>query len=156
MKLSKIIALICCIIALGTVAYAQDDECVDFTPASESGDMFEEVTPAKSIAAFEPLILNSSEVVFKQAKRRVDIVDPSSSGAYPGGRGPNKLVIYTPSYGMHTGTNEFGTEAVVTDNIVSSMSGADSAIPENGIVISGHGSAKNWISQNICRFKSFC
>ena len=149
MKISKIIALICCIIAFGTVAYAQDDECIDFTQASESGDVLGETLSVKTIAAFEPLKLNSSEVVFKQAKRRVDIVDPSSSTSYPGGRGPNKLVIYTPSYGMHTGTNEFGTEAVVEDNIVTTMSGADSAIPEGGIVISGHGTAKNWISQNI-------
>ena len=29
------------------------------------------------------------------------------------------------------------------------MSGADSTIPINGIVISGHGIAKNWISQNL-------
>lgn len=29
------------------------------------------------------------------------------------------------------------------------MSGADSFIPENGAVISGHGTAKNWITSNI-------
>ena len=59
------------------------------------------------------------------------------------------LVIYTPQYGFHTGTNEFGTEAIVEGNVVTSLSGADSVIPKDGIVISGHGTAKNWISQNV-------
>lgn len=99
---------------------------------------------------FETLKLNPSETVFSQNTKYVNLIDPAySSGYYPGGRGPNQLVIYTPSYGVHTGTNEFGTEAIVEGNIVTSISGADSAIPENGIVISGHGSAKNWITQNI-------
>ncbi|MBD5401597.1 family 10 glycosylhydrolase [bacterium] len=103
-----------------------------------------------SINAFEPVMLNQSEVVFKQVKTRIDTIDPSLTASYyPGGRGANKLVIYTPNYGLHTGTNEFGTEAIVEGNIVTSLSGADSTIPINGLVISGHGTAKNWITQNI-------
>lgn len=35
------------------------------------------------------------------------------------------------------------------DNIVTSLSGADSTIPKNGLVISGHGIAKNWITQTL-------
>ena len=100
--------------------------------------------------AFEPLMLNSNEVVFKQMSTRVDAIDPVLTSSYiPGGRGPNKLVIYTPEYGLHTGTNEYGTEAVVLGNTVTALSGADSTIPNGGLVISGHGIAKNWISQNV-------
>ena len=111
----------------------------------------EEVTfGAPSGMAFEPLMLNQSEVVFKQASTKVDAIDPVLSASYfPGGRGANKLIIYTPNFGIHTGTNEFGTEAIVTGNIVTSLSGADSTIPANGLVISGHGVAKNWITQNV-------
>ena len=148
MKLIKIIALILFLGVATPVVSAQDD-CIDFIPAIESEESQIETKPAKALPAFEPLILNSGEVVFKQGTTRVDVIDPLSSAYYPGGRGANKLVIYTPSYGLHTGTNEFGTEAVVVDNIVTSLSGADSAIPENGIVISGHGTAKNWISRHI-------
>lgn len=105
---------------------------------------------APSGMAFEPLMLNQSEVVFKQASTKVDAIDPVLSASYfPGGRGANKLIIYTPNFGIHTGTNEFGTEAIVTGNIVTSLSGADSTIPANGLVISGHGVAKNWITQNV-------
>lgn len=113
------------------------------------------IMPAKAqespqLAAFEPLLLNQSEVVFKQATSKFDVIDPTLSSTYfPGGRGANKLVIYTPNFGIHTGTNEFGTEAIVEDHTVTALSGADSTIPINGIVISGHGIAKNWISQNL-------
>lgn len=100
--------------------------------------------------AFEPLTLNSSETVFKQASIKIDTINPTmTSSFYPGGRGTNKLVIYTPSYGIHTGTNEFGTEAIVQGNTVVALSGADSNIPSDGLVISGHGVAKNWINQNL-------
>lgn len=114
-----------------------------------SAAMAEEINSNAGMA-FEPLMLNSSEVVFKQVSTHVDTIDPVLSASYlPGGRGPNKLVIYTPSYGLHTGTNEYGTEAVVLGNTVISLSGADSTIPQGGLVISGHGVAKNWISKNI-------
>ena len=68
---------------------------------------------------------------------------------FPGFRGPNQLVVYTPKYGIRTGTNEYGTEAIVENNMVVSLNGADSIIPFNGFVISGHGKAKTWIMQNI-------
>lgn len=100
--------------------------------------------------AFEPLSLNSTEIVFKQVSRQINVIDPTLNASYfPGGRGTNQLVIYTPNYGIHTGTNEFGTEAVIEGNTVTKISGADSTIPINGLVISGHGNAKNWITQNI-------
>jgi len=93
------------------------------------------------------------EIIYQENTRSVNAIDPKKQGAnnsyYPGLRGPNQLIIYTPAYGMRTGTNEFGTEAIVENNMVVSLNGADSLIPYNGFVISGHGSAKNWISKNI-------
>lgn len=95
-----------------------------------------------------------NEVLFNQSMFKIDVVDPMASTNfkgvnYPGLRGSNQLVIYTPAFGMRTGTNEFGTEAIVEGNTVSSLSGADSLIPANGFVISGHGTAKKWINENI-------
>lgn len=124
-----------------TIGQANADEQTFSFPTEES-------TP--KINAFQPLNLNGNEVIFKQSSTKVDVIDPSNAASYfPGGRGANKLVIYTPNYGIHTGTNEFGTEAIVEENTVTSLSGADSTIPSNGLVISGHGIAKNWINQNI-------
>lgn len=127
-----------------TIGQVNADEQTFSFPADDN----EVSTP--QINAFQPLNLGKNEVIFKQASTKLDVIDPSNAASYfPGGRGANKLVIYTPNYGIHTGTNEFGTEAIVEENTVTSLSGADSTIPSNGLVISGHGIAKNWINQNI-------
>lgn len=102
----------------------------------------------------EPYTLKKGEILFNQSKRAVDAVNPTaysnkSGSFFPGARGANQLVIYTHDYGTRTHTNEFGTEAIIDGNTVTDLSGADSFIPENGAVISGHGSAKNWITANI-------
>lgn len=102
------------------------------------------------ISAFSPYSINQNEVIFKKSSTKVKAIDPSfNASIFPGGRGVDELIIYTPNFGIHTGTNEFGTEAIVENNTVTALSGADSTIPKNGIVISGHGTAKNWISKNI-------
>lgn len=104
--------------------------------------------------AFSPYMPAQNEVVFNQSMFNIDVVDPVASTNwkglnYPGLRGANQLVIYSPSFGFRTNTNEFGTEAIVIGNTVVSLSGADSLIPANGFVISGHGKAKKWINENI-------
>ena len=107
-----------------------------------------------ALDVYSEYIPSQNEVLFNQSMFKVDVVDPKASTNfrgvnYPGLRGSNQLVIYTPAFGMRTGTNEFGTEAIVEGNTVSSLSGADSLIPANGFVISGHGAAKKWINENI-------
>ncbi len=104
--------------------------------------------------AYAPYVPSNNEVIFNQSMFRIDVVDPVASTNwkglnYPGLRGANQLVIYSPSFGFRTNTNEFGTEAIVIGDTVVSLSGADSLIPANGFVISGHGSAKKWINENI-------
>lgn len=104
--------------------------------------------------AYSPYVPAQNEVIFNQSMFRIDVVDPVASTNwkglnYPGLRGANQLVVYTPSFGFRTNTNEFGTEAIVVGDTVVSLSGADSLIPANGFVISGHGSAKKWINENI-------
>ena len=103
---------------------------------------------------YSPYIPAENEVVFNQSTYYIDVIDPQANtnrvGAnYPGLRGANQLVVYTPSFGYRTNTNEFGTEAVITGDTVTSLSGADSLIPANGLVISGHGRAKKWINENV-------
>ncbi len=90
----------------------------------------------------------------KSSVRNIDAIDPSPvknpwGAYYPGFRGANQLIIYTPEYGERTGTNEFGLEAIVKELIVQDMNGSDSLIPKDGFVISGHGKAKTWIEKNI-------
>lgn len=94
------------------------------------------------------------ETIFRQNRTYITNIDPrvgqeGVNSYYPGLRGANQLIIYTPSYGLRTGTNEFGAEAVVVKNTVVKLTGADSIIPKEGFVISGHGTAKKWIQDNI-------
>ena len=103
---------------------------------------------------YEPFVPKANEVIFNQSTYPIDAIDPQAStnrvgASYPGLRGANQLVVYTPAFGYRTNTNEFGTEAVITGDTVSSLSGADSLIPANGFVISGHGRAKKWINENV-------
>lgn len=95
----------------------------------------------------------SDEIIYKDAQTTADLIDPAKQNGvnsyYPGMRGPNQLIIYTPAYGYRTGTNEFGTEAIVENNMVVSLNGADSVIPKNGFVLSGHGAAKKWLNANV-------
>ena len=96
--------------------------------------------------------LRPSGEIYQETQKEIDFIDPTKATAknsYPGLRGPNQLIIYTPTYGERTGTNEFGTEAIVRNNMVVSLNGADSIIPKDGFVISGHGNAKKWIIGNI-------
>ena len=133
MKLNNIIALVIMLfIGISVPVYAEDE----------------------AVSMYEQPQLERGEILFSQSRRVVDSVNPTPSSnyagrAFPGARGANQLVLYTSSYGEHTGTNEFGTEAIIEGNTVVELSGADSVIPQNGAVLSGHGSAKNWISSNI-------
>lgn len=103
---------------------------------------------------FEPYSLAQNEILFNESTYSIDVIDPvastNSKGAnYPGLRGANQLVVYSPSFGIRTNTNEFGTEAIIVGDTVTSLSGADSLIPADGFVISGHGRAKKWINENV-------
>ncbi|TAJ11926.1 hypothetical protein DMA11_15005 [Marinilabiliaceae bacterium JC017] len=61
----------------------------------------------------------------------------------------NSIIVFTPSNGESTRTNEWGTEAIVEDNIVTHLGGNNSKIPKNGFVISGNEDGCNWINKNI-------
>ena len=82
------------------------------------------------------------------AKYPSEVVNKAGEN-FPGHRGPGQLVVYFSGFGETTGTNEYGTEAVIQDNVVVKLTGADSIIPKNGFVVSGHGSSKTWIKQNL-------
>ena len=94
------------------------------------------------------------DIIYKEASKTANVINPTTlnnavGAFFPGLRGTNQLVIYTPEFGYRTNTNEFGTEAIIVENVAVQLNGADSIIPKNGFVVSGHGSAKKWINENI-------
>ena len=101
---------------------------------------------------YAPYQPQQNEIIFNQSIYKIDVIDPKVSTNqkginYPGLRGANQLVVYTPAFGYRTNTNEFGTEAIVTGDTVTSLSGADSLIPANGFVIAGMVKLKNGLTK---------
>lgn len=77
----------------------------------------------------------------------ISVIDPNEDSnpvgaTYPGFRGSDQTIAYTPEYDEETGTNQYGTEIVVEDGIVTLSSSNDSVIPENGFVLSANGSSQ--------------
>jgi len=66
-------------------------------------------------------------------------------------RGIDEIVIYLPGYGLRTGTNDFGTEVIVQNGVVQSVSvqSGNNYIPSDGYVISGHGSGARWLMNHF-------
>jgi uncharacterized lipoprotein YddW (UPF0748 family) len=83
-----------------------------------------------------------------EAWAALDKRDPKG-GEFPGGRGADELVLYTPAYGEGTGTNAWGLEATVVRGVVRKCEGNNSEIPRDGFVISGHGAKMVWIRENL-------
>ena len=77
-------------------------------------------------------------------------IDPPRSGIYPGNRGMDEIVIYTPAYtSPTTGTNIYGKEVVVRNGVVVETNTNNSTIPADGYVISGHNKAGIWIQRTL-------
>lgn len=70
---------------------------------------------------------------------------------FPGGRGPDELIVYMPGEGRTTtGTNEWGIEVAVVNGVVlDGPRGNNSPIPSDGMIVSGHGKAAAWINTNL-------
>lgn len=66
---------------------------------------------------------------------------------FDGKREADELVIFENV--SSTGTNAYGVEAAVQNNIVISVGSNNKSVPENGFVISGHGEAALFIQTNI-------
>ncbi len=66
-------------------------------------------------------------------------------------RGDNQMILYTPEYGATTGTNEYGYEVVVEDGVVTKLGGNNSEIPQNGYVVSLHGSPAKWMRVKLLK-----
>ncbi len=80
----------------------------------------------------------------------ITATDPKNTRDYPGGRGEHQLIIYTEAYGRpSTGTNQWGAEATVKDDIVIKLGGNNSPIRPGEYILSGHGRARVFLQSNV-------
>ena len=91
---------------------------------------------------------------FSQAQASVAVTDPNEINnprgvTYPGFRASHQLLRYTSEYpNQSTQTNEYGYEVTVEGGRVTQSYGANSPIPPNGYVLSGHGRMRSWLIQH--------
>ena len=147
MTAKKILIYLIIFVFASCCGYAQAEESLDTT---NSMDLYS----INNFLVYQPYKPKKNEKIYIESSIKIDSVNPTvysnQTGSYlPGVRGANQLVVYTGGYAIRTGTNEFGAEAIVDGNTVTELSGADSFIPQNGLVVSGHGVAKNWINKNL-------
>ena len=66
-------------------------------------------------------------------------------------RRADELILYRPLFDESTRTNAFGAEAVVINGVVSAVGDlrGNTPIPRDGLVLSGHGRARQWILQTL-------
>ena len=90
------------------------------------------------------LILSSDPVITQDLSYTMT----HSYNSINGTRGENHIVIYTNS-GRKTATNDWGYEVTVVDGRVTAMGGNNTLVPENGYVVSGHGTSLEWLQDNV-------
>jgi Glycosyl hydrolases family 18 len=79
-------------------------------------------------------------------------INPTGT-AFPGGRGPNELVLYRDPV-VITATNQYGAELPVLDvagtlnDRQASASTNGTPVPVGGYVLSGHGTSRDWLIAN--------
>lgn len=66
--------------------------------------------------------------------------------AMNGRRQENEVLVYTPEFGATTKTNEFGKEVVVSRDKVVAITKGDTPIPNDGYVLSLHGSGRQYLN----------
>lgn len=106
-----------------------------------------------------PLVFKARVVAPDGSSRPVDAVDPTpesnpAGAGFPGLRGPNQLIGYTRTGGtLITGTNRWGREIVLNrEGIVTAIHAnltGGVAVPVEGGVLSGHGSADEWLASHV-------
>jgi hypothetical protein len=66
-------------------------------------------------------------------------------------RGTDGLILYRPEFDASTRTNQFGAEAIVVGGVVTAAfdGQGNTPIPRDGVVLSGHGRARQWIVQRL-------
>lgn len=59
----------------------------------------------------------------------------------------DELIIYTPDFGDLSRTNIYGIDLIVVDDVVVGKVDGGASIPENGLVVSGHGVARDFLRE---------
>jgi len=115
-----------------------------------AGEVLSEPDPFRSCAG----ITREGTVVFDRVTGELLVIAGEASGRIDGInrlRRADELILYRPLYEGTTRTNTFGVEAVVVNGIVTQVRDqrGNTPIPRDGLVLSGHGRARQWILSTL-------
>jgi len=111
-----------------------------------AGELISEPDPQRSCAG----VTRGGDVVFDRVQGELVVIAGEASARIDGvnrERGADELILYRPVFDLATRTNPFGAEAVVVNGVVTQVldQRGNTPIPRDGLVLSGHGRARQWI-----------
>lgn len=115
------------------------------------GELLSEPDPQRTCAGFG----ENGTVLFDRIRMDVAVVSGAAVPARIDGvnrlRRADELIMYTPRFDLFTRTNQFGTEAIIVGGVITEVRDlrGNNPIPRDGVVVSGHGRARQWILQNL-------
>jgi len=114
------------------------------------GEVVSEPDPQRTCAG----ITAEGALIFDRVQGDLAVLAPDAMRPITGvnrERRADELILYRPVFDESTRTNAFGAEAVVINGIVSLVVDlrGNTAIPRDGLVLSGHGRARQWILQTL-------
>ncbi len=88
-------------------------------------------------------ILPDGKILFDQIDYKGTVTLPNGAAIAITGvnheRGQDDLILYTNYYDNMTGTNEYGTDYIVSQNVITAIVRGNAVIPPGAIVLSAHG-----------------
>jgi exopolysaccharide biosynthesis protein len=106
--------------------------------------MNDQIISTPNLARTSLGILPEGQMIFDQIDYKGNITLPDGKTVAITGvnheRGENDLILYNNSYDSTTNTNEYGTDYIVSKDIVTAIAHGNAAIPPGAVVLSAHGS----------------
>lgn len=114
------------------------------------GEVVSEPDPQRTCAG----ITAEGALIFDRVQGDLAVVAPDGVRPITGvnrERRADEFILYRPLFDESTRTNAFGAEAVVINGVVTAVADlrGNTSIPRDGLVLSGHGRARQWILQTL-------
>jgi hypothetical protein len=114
------------------------------------GDLLSEPDPQRTCAG----ITAAGTLIFDRVQGEMTVAAGGSTQPLSGvnrERRADELILYRRAFDETTRTNAFGAEAVIVGGVVTAVWDlrGNTPIPSDGLVLSGHGRARQWILQSL-------
>lgn len=114
------------------------------------GEILSEPDPQRTCAGFG----EGGTVLFDRIRLDAAVISGTASARIDGVnrlRRTDELILYSPRFDLFARTNQFGTEAIIAGGVVTAVRDlrGNTPIPRDGVVLSGHGRARQWILANL-------